>query len=111
MPKPNPKSESASRGLSEFTKLRTEGVVRSEELKAALAGPGNDSIVLSPTVASTAVVPVRLRYSEVAAGVAFAVLCAGLLIRDVFLPALASSAFGAEVRRVHGSLRRGSPNA
>lgn len=109
--KPDSRSEQGFRGLSELAKLRTEGVVRSEELKAALAGPGNDSIVLAPTVASTAVAPARLRYAAAAAGIVFAVLCAYFLARDVLLPALGNSAVGAEMRRIRARLRKGPANA
>lgn len=99
------KGESASRSLSELVKLRTEGVVKSEELRVALAGPGNDSIVQSPTVPPTAVVPPRHLYAAVAAGAVFVLLSVYLLIRDLLLPALANSAYGAKMRRIRGGSR------
>jgi hypothetical protein len=91
--------------VGDLVRLRTEGVVKGEELKSAIAGLGSDTVVLPPTTPGDPIGPMRRSISMFAIGIAFIVLYALLLARGVFVPALARSAYGAKVRQLGDAIR------
>jgi hypothetical protein len=95
--------------VGDLVRLRTEGVVKGEELKAAMAGLGSDTVVLPPTTPGDPIGPVRRWIAMFTIGIAFIVLSALLLARGVFVPALARSAYGAKVRQLGDAIRGRRP--
>jgi hypothetical protein len=96
--------------VGDLVRLRTEGVAKGEELKSAMVGLGSDTVVLPPTTPGDPVGPMRRSISMFAAGIAFVVLCALLLARGVFVPALSVSAYGSKVGQLRDAIwKRRSP--
>ncbi|MFZ2160220.1 MAG: hypothetical protein WAV72_29440 [Bradyrhizobium sp.] len=105
--RPDIKTGYAPVNVADMIKLRTDGVVRSEELKSIIEGPGHDAIVLPPIMPVDPVAPAKRRIALVAAAITFAGLVVILLFRGVLVPALARSRYAAGFRRLGGVFRRG----
>ena len=102
---PDVKTGYAPVNVADMIKLRTEGVSKSEDLRAAMAGPGRDIIVSPPTLPTIPVRPVKRQIVAVVTGCSLALLIVLLLMRDLFLPLLANSVYGPQLQRVGNALR------
>jgi hypothetical protein len=91
--------------VADMIKLRTEGIAKSEDLRAAMAGPGRDVIVSPPTMPTTAQGPVKRKIVAIVAASTLAFLVVLLLVRDLLLPLLADSIYVPKLRQISDALR------
>ena len=92
--------------IADMIKLRTEGIVRAEELKSAIAGPGPDVIALPPTMPENPIGPGRRPIVLLAMGITLAGLILILLLRGLLLPAIACSMYASKLQKLGDALRR-----
>ncbi|UPJ51981.1 hypothetical protein IVB30_11875 [Bradyrhizobium sp. 200] len=97
--------------VGDLIKLRTDGIIKIEELKAAMAGLGDDIVVLPPTMPEASVGASRRLIVMLTVGITFVVLSGFLLVRGLFLPWLVNSAYGPKVRQLGDVIWRRSPAA
>jgi hypothetical protein len=86
--------------VGDLIRLRTEGIIRSEELKTTMAGLGDDIVVLRPTMPNAPLGPARRLIVMLAIGITFFALSGILLIRGLLLPWLINSAYGPKVQQL-----------
>jgi hypothetical protein len=86
--------------VGDLIRLRTEGIIKSEELKSAMAGLGDDIVVLPPTMPEVPVGAARRLIVMLAIGITFVILSGFLLVRGLLLPWLVNSAYGPKVRQL-----------
>lgn len=91
--------------VGDMIKLRTEGLIRSEDLREAIAGPSHDIIVSPPTMPTIAVAPAKRKVVAVVVASTLAFLIVLLLLRDLFLPLLANSVYQPKLQRIGNALR------
>jgi len=91
--------------VGDMIKLRTEGLIRSEDLREAIAGPSHDIIVSPPTMPTIAVAPSKRKIVAVVVASTLAFLIVLLLVRDLLLPLLAKSVYQPKLQRIGNALR------
>ena len=96
--------------VGDLIRLRTEGVIKSEEVRTAMAGLGNDIVVLAPTMPEMPVSTGKRLISMLAFGITFVLLSGMLLVTGLVLPALAISPYGSKVGQLRDAIwKRRSP--
>lgn len=99
------KSGSMPNNVADMIKLRTDGIVKSEDLKSSIAGLGRDIVVVPPIVPAEPVGPAKYEIALMAVGITFVALLLVVVFRGVLVPVLNRSKYAPSFREIARAFR------